>query len=73
VVGASVEGAEEEAGGEEAEEGAEGGEPKKEPNTYKIFGTLKNPDEFKPVDYVKEIIKVKCFRLVFVRFKSFNG
>jgi hypothetical protein len=57
VVGASVDGAEEEAGGEEGEEG-ESGKPKKEPNYYKIFGTLKNPDEFKPVDYVKEIVKV---------------
>ncbi len=62
MVGASVEGAEEEAGGEEGEEGAEGGAPKKEPNTYRIFGTLKNADEFKPVDYVKEIVKVNKYR-----------
>ena len=54
VVGAT-QGGEEEAGGEE--EGAEGGETK-EKNTYKIYGTLKNPDDFKSADYINEIIKV---------------
>ena len=51
-----MDGAEEEAANEE-EETAEN-QPKKEPNTYRIYGTLKNPDEFKPVDYVREIVKV---------------
>lgn len=56
VVGASQGGDEEEAAGEE--EGAEGGESK-EKNTYHIYGTVKNVDEFKGADYVKEIIKSK--------------
>ena len=56
MVGASVDGGEEDGGENEEEEGSD--KPKKELNTYRIYGTLKNPDEFKPVDYVREIIKV---------------
>lgn len=58
VVGASLDSGEEEAGNEE--ESPENGEAKK-PNTYKIYGTIRNPDEFKPVDYVKETIDVRFF------------
>ena len=61
VVGASQGGEEEEAAGEE--EHAEGGEAK-EKNTYKIYGTVKNGDEFKGADYIKEIIKVTSIEKV---------
>ena len=53
VVGASVDGGEEEAANEE--ERPEGVEPK---NTFSIYGTVKNPEEYKKTDFVKEIIKV---------------
>ena len=55
VVGASIDGGEEEAANEE-ENG--NGEAKKE-NTYNIYATVKNKEEFKQPDYVKEIIMVK--------------
>lgn len=54
VVGASLEGGEEEAGNEE-ENG--NGETKKE-NTYNIYGTVKNSEEYTKPDFVKEIISV---------------
>ena len=57
MVGASVDGAEEEAAPEEGEEEGDGSVPKKEPNTYRVYGTLKNAANFKPVDYVREIVK----------------
>ena len=53
-VGASSGGEEEEAGEEEGE----GGETK-EKNTYQIYGTVKNTDDFKGAVYVKEIVKVR--------------
>ncbi|RNA12888.1 adenylate kinase 7 [Brachionus plicatilis] len=52
VVGASLEGGEEEAGNEE-ENGT--GETKKE-NTYNIYGTVKISEDYKQPDYIKEII-----------------
>jgi hypothetical protein len=54
VVGASQGGEEEEAGEEEG-----GGGEAKEKNTYHIYGTVKNSDDFKGAEYVKEIIKVR--------------
>ncbi len=60
VVGASLDGGEEEAGGNE-EETAEGNQGKKE-NTYNIFGSIKksqeDEEEYKKPDFVKEIIDV---------------
>ena len=52
VVGASLEtSGEEEGAGEEEKE-------KKEKNTYKIYGTIKNEKEYKKQDFITEIIKV---------------
>jgi adenylate kinase len=60
VVGASVDGNEEEGnGGENEEEQGEGNQAKKEPNYYRIYGTLKNLEENnkKQLTHVREIIK----------------
>lgn len=56
VVGASLDGEEEAVGEEEHSDDPK--DPKK-PNTYKIYGTVKNMDEFKKEDFVKEIINVR--------------
>jgi len=55
VVGASLESGEEEAAAEE--ETPEGNAPPKTLNHYKVYGTLKNTEESKKPDFVKEIIK----------------
>jgi hypothetical protein len=55
VVGASVDGGEEaEANEEETSENAQA----KKPNTYQIYGTAKNYQEYKKHESVLEIIKV---------------
>lgn len=54
VVGAS-QGGDEEEGGEEEQNETDGAT--KEKNTYLVYGTVKNPEDFKPVDYIKETIK----------------
>lgn len=54
-VGASQEGGEEEAGNEE--ETLELGGDSKPVNTFKIYGTLKNTEDSKKPDFVKEIVK----------------
>jgi len=54
VVGASMESANEE---EEGNEEDKTPEPKSQ-NTYKIYGTLKDKEDNKTPDFVKEIIKV---------------
>ena len=45
-------GGEEEGGEEEAKSG-----DKKSLNTYKVIGTLKNSDEYKKPDFIKDIVK----------------
>ncbi len=61
-----MEGGEEEAGEEEQAAGP------KILNTYKIYGTLKNPENFtnetKTPEYVKEIIKVFRKSLILINF-----
>ena len=54
VVGASMETANEEEEGNEEEKSVE----PKNLNTYKIYGTLKDKEDNKTHDFVKEIIKV---------------
>lgn len=59
-MGASIDG-EEEANGEEEEGSTKEGA--KKPNTYRVYGTVKNPTndegvEFKKEDYITEIINV---------------
>lgn len=51
-VGASLDGGEEEAAEEETQEVKD-----KEVNTFKVYGTLKNPEESKKPDFCSEIIK----------------
>ena len=53
MVGASNDGGEEEAGLEEETASAT-----KKSNTYNIYGTVKNQEEFKKPEHIKEIIKV---------------
>ena len=69
VVGASQEGGEEEAVNEE--EAMDGANAKKL-NTFKIYGTLKNPEESKQPEFVKEIIKVYAnkIRLILQTFSN---
>ena len=55
-VGASLENGEEEAGNEE--ETLELGGDNKPVNTYKVYGTLKKPEESKKPDFLKEVVKV---------------
>lgn len=52
-IGASLEGGEEEANEEETLENLDN----KVVNTYKVYGTLKNSEESKKPDFVKEVIK----------------
>ncbi len=58
-VGASQEGSEEEAGNEE--ETLELGGDNKPANTYKVYGTLKKPEESKKPDFLKEVVKVSYY------------
>ena len=67
-MGASIDGGEEAEGNEE--ETAENGQAKK-PNTYQIYGTAKNFEEYKKHDSVKEIIKVRFVLLTFFYFELF--
>jgi hypothetical protein len=58
VIGASQETAEEEAVNEEE---TTNGATSKKSNTFKIYGTLKYPEESKAPEFVKETIKVGIF------------
>jgi len=76
VVGASIDGGEEAEANEE--ETAENGQAKK-PNTYQIYGTAKNFDEYKKHESVKEIIKVQlvlftffCYEQIIINFILFS-
>lgn len=55
VVGASIDG-EEEANAEE--ENGDNSKDSKKANTYRIYGTVKNPGEFKKDDFINETINV---------------